>query len=173
MVNGVMKEFKLLQQLEHGNFHLEIKICCSYSFLLPFYIVNKVCYKWIVRITKSKHREGKIYSCMFTLSLKPYINKKIVVLQNASNIALNCVPHMQHNYFSIFNLSCHCFLRVTHLLLLVAIIITKINKLSINWIGDHLWSIGIFTFPPPPNLILKFLFALCFKLPHKSLLHGN
>ena len=59
----------------------------------------------------SKYREWKIYCCEYLLSLNlKFGNFMLSFGRLRQKIVLRSVPHVQHDYFSSFNKSDHCFL---------------------------------------------------------------
>ena len=100
------------------NRHLKLSIWemvtlfCDYCFTLPYFIVDRARSKWTVRsavevnianerftVVCSRCREN-LKCGNFTLSFG----------RLRQGIVLKCVPHVQHDYFSLFNQSDHCFL---------------------------------------------------------------
>ena len=79
---------------------------CDYFFILAFYILDNECYKWI-------RAPLKWISWMKDLLLCVHVVVKNFTLKLGrlrQRILLKCVSYVQHDCFSSFNQSHHCFL---------------------------------------------------------------
>ena len=73
-------------------------------------VLSLAWHKWF----SCEGRERKIYRCGRALSSEPQISNFLVVIwQTTSKIALKSVPHVQHDYFSLFNQSNHWFVALS------------------------------------------------------------
>ena len=88
--------------------------------MLAFYIVDKLRYRWTDRSSVELNIENARFTvgCSHCHRNLKFGNFTLSLGKLCQIIVLKCVPHMQHNYFSSFNQSNHCFLASLLLLLL-------------------------------------------------------
>ena len=100
-----------LQRKRHLKINISEIVTVLWLLLFPriFYCWERARCKWTSRRRRSKYRKWMIYCCVLTLSLKPWL-WKLSFGRLRQRIVLSSVLHVQHDYFSWFNQSDHCFL---------------------------------------------------------------
>jgi len=102
------REFQQPRWLRQVKRHSKINIC----FLLAVYLVDKLLYRWTDRSAVELNLEDErfIVGCSWCRENLNFGNFTLSFGRLRHRIVLKCVPHVQHDYFSSFNQSDHCFL---------------------------------------------------------------